>query len=75
MNAPKTDDGTLLSPPPCSLIERMRDALIRWEATAWDGNPRRRSSDVGCMEACKLIDEANAFLSENVKGDRPQGSV
>lgn len=57
--------GSSSSQSTCSLVERMRDALIEWEANAWDGDPRRRSSDVGCMTACKLIDEANAFLSAN----------
>lgn len=65
MNTPKTEDETLLNQQPYSLIKRMRDALIRWEETSWDGDPRLRSSDVGCIEACKLIDEANSFLSSN----------
>lgn len=70
----ETGDVSPSPPPPCSLIERMRDALIRWEVTAWDGDPRRRSSDVGCMEACKLIDDANAFLSANASAERLEKS-
>ena len=51
----------------CSLISDMREALIKWDANAWDGDPRRRSHDVSCMDACRLIDRANEILKANAE--------
>lgn len=44
------------------VLERAENLLCNFEATAWDGDPMRRSDDEMCMAACKVIDDIRAAL-------------
>jgi hypothetical protein len=46
------------------LLPQLAAELRSWEATAWDGCPKRRASDVACRKALELATKAERLLEK-----------